>query len=90
MRTIVGAYSLSSDSKAFKNWTFEKLLESNKWNIPDSRVVPTDAGLFMPFVFVGDESFALSEHVLRPYPKKTFKFLTRVYNYRMSRARIIV
>jgi len=62
----VGSYSLSSDSKVFKNWTFRELLEINKLNIPDLRDVPSDAeGLSMPFAFVGDEAFALAEHVLR-------------------------
>ena len=57
----------------FRNWTFGKLLESNKLNIPDPRVVPIDAeGLSMPFVPVGGEAFALSERVLRPYPDKRY------------------
>ena len=56
----VGAYSSSSDSNVFKKSTFGKLLESNKLNIPDPRVLPSDAeGLSMPFVLVGDEAFAL-------------------------------
>jgi len=55
----------------FKNSIFGKLLESNKLNSPDPRVLPSDAeGLSMPFVLVGDGAFALSEHVLRPYPNK--------------------
>jgi len=54
----VGAYGSSSDSNVFKNSTFEKLLESNKLNIPDRRVLPSDEGLCMPFVLVGDEAFA--------------------------------
>jgi hypothetical protein len=63
-----GSYGLSSDPNVFKNWTFGKLLESNKLSIPDTGVVPSDVeGLSMPFVFVGDEAFALSEHWLRPY-----------------------
>jgi len=66
-----GAYASSSDSNVFKNSTFGKLLESNKLNIPDLSVLPSDAeGLSMPFVLVGDEAFALSGHVLRPYPNK--------------------
>jgi len=87
----VGAYSSSSNSNVFKISTFGKLLESNKLNIPDSRVLPSDAeGLSMPFVLVGDEAFALSEHVLRPYRNKKLTFLNRIYNYRLSRARRIV
>ena len=75
-----GAYGSSSDSNVFKNSTFGKLLESSKLNIPDPRVLPSDAeGLSMPFVPVGDEAFALSEHVLRPYPNKKLTFLKRIY-----------
>ena len=63
----------------FKNSTFVKLLESNKLNIPDPRVLPSDAeGLSMPFVLVGDVAFALSEHVLRPYRNKKLTFLKHI------------
>jgi len=87
----VGSYGSSSDFKVFKNWTFRKLLENNKLNIPDLRIVPSDAeGLSMPFVFAGDEVFPLSEHVLRPYPNKMLTCLKRIYNYRLSRTRRIV
>jgi hypothetical protein len=44
-----------------------KLLDSNKLNIPETRVLPSDEELDIPFVPVGDEGFVLSEHVLRPY-----------------------
>jgi len=64
----------------------ENYLESNKLNIPDPRVLPSDARLLStPFVHVGDEAFALSEHVLRPYPNKNLTFLKRIYNYRLSK-----
>jgi len=83
----VGAYGSSSDSNVFQKSTFGKLLGSNKLNIPDPRVLPSDAeGLSMPFVLLGDEAFALSEHVLRPYPNKKLTFLKLIYNYRLSRA----
>ena len=85
----VGAYGSSSDSNVFKNSTFGKLLESNKLNIPEPRVLPSDAeGLSMPFLPTGDEAFALSEHVLWPYPNKKLTFLKRIY--KLSRARRIV
>ena len=59
-----------------------KLLESNKLNIPDPRVLPSDAeGLSIPFVLVGDEAFASSEHVLRPYRNKKLTFLKHIYIY---------
>jgi len=80
----VGAYGSSSNSNVFKNSTFGKLLESNKLNIPDPRILPSDEeGLSMPFVLVGEEAFALSEHVLRPYHNKKLTFLkhTRWFKY---------
>jgi len=67
----VGACRSSIDSNVFKNSTFGKLLDSNKLNIPGPRVLPSDAeGLSMPFVLVGDEAFALSEHVYGHIPTK--------------------
>ena len=51
----VGAYASSSDSNVFKNSTFGKLLQSNKLNIPEPRVLPSDAEeLSMPFLLIGD------------------------------------
>ena len=44
----------------------------------------------MPFVIVGDEAFALSQHVLRPYLSRNLDVARRIYNYRLTRARIIV
>jgi len=53
----VGAYGSPCNPNVFKNSTFGKLLESNKLDIPDPRVLPSDAeGLSMPFVLVGDEA----------------------------------
>jgi hypothetical protein len=67
----VGACGSSSDLMCLKHRYFGKLLESNKLNIPDPRVLSRDAeGLSMPFVVVGDEAFGLSEHVLRPHRNK--------------------
>jgi hypothetical protein len=71
----VEAYGSSSDSDAFKNEKFGKLLQSNKLIIPDPIVLSSDAGLSVPIALVGDEAFALSEHVLRPYLNKSLTFL---------------
>jgi hypothetical protein len=56
----VGAYGSSSDSVVFQNSIFGKLLESNELNIPEPWVLPSDEErLYMPFVLVDDEAFAL-------------------------------
>jgi hypothetical protein len=38
----------------------------------------------MPFVIVGDEDFALPEHVLRPCPNRFLSPQQRIYNYRFN------
>jgi hypothetical protein len=67
----VGVYGASSDCNIFKNSNFRKKLEGNHLNMPGSRPLPNeDNGTPMPFVIVGDEAFALSQHVVRPYPSR--------------------
>ena len=63
----VGAFGKSIDSNVFKKSNIGRKLESNQLGIPGSRPLPNDEnGKCTPFVFVGDEAFAFSEHVLRP------------------------
>ncbi|KAI8432610.1 hypothetical protein MSG28_013596 [Choristoneura fumiferana] len=87
----VGAYGSGSDSTIFKRTNFAKKSEADSLNIPQSRCLPNDTnGPDMPFVLVGDEAFALSKHVMRPYPRKNLSVKQRVFNYRLSRARRMV
>lgn len=44
----------------------------------------------LPFVFVGDEAFALHKDFLKPYPQRELTHDRRVFNYRLSRARRVV
>jgi hypothetical protein len=67
----VGAVGKSSDSNVCKNKNIGRKLKSNQLGIPGSRPLPNDEnGKYMPFMIVGYEAFALSEHVLRPYPNR--------------------
>ena len=50
-------------SNAFKISKFGKLLVNNKLNISDPRLLPRDAAVLLPFLFVADGAFALSGHV---------------------------
>jgi len=50
--------------------------------------LPNDEkGKCMFFVIVGDEAFALSEHVLRRYPNGNLSVQQRIYNYRLTKVR---
>jgi len=54
--------------------------------LPDPTLLP-GTNIPFPFVFIGDEAFPLSIHMLRPYPRKRLTDDMRIFNYRLSRAR---
>ncbi|XP_046679392.1 protein ALP1-like [Homalodisca vitripennis] len=87
----VGSYGSNSDSNILKNSALGAKLIDGKLNIPQAQTLPNDEnGKPMPFVIVGDEAFATSRNIVRPYPRKNLSMKQRVYNYRMCRARRMV
>lgn len=44
----------------------------------------------VPYVFLGDSAFAISKHILKPFPQKNLIHDKRIFNYRLSRARRVV
>jgi len=77
--TDVGAYGSSSDCNIFKNSNFCKKLEGNHLNIPGPRPLPNEYNGTPRRFIVGDEAFALSQHVLRPYPSRNLDVARRIY-----------
>jgi len=87
----VGEVGKSSDYNVFKKSNIGRKLESNQLGIPGSRPLLNDEnGKCMLFVIVGDEAFALSEHVSRPYPNRNLSTQQRIYSYRLTRDRRMV
>ncbi|KAG0437581.1 hypothetical protein HPB47_017379 [Ixodes persulcatus] len=66
-------------------------LENGTLNLPDLGKLPRcqDPRL-APHVFVGDEAFQLRPDFLRPYPAKDLTGEKRVFNYQLSRGRILL
>lgn len=91
MSVEVGAYGSASDYNIFRKSKFGTLLSSGLLDIPDSKTLPNDEnGTEMPLILLGDETFAASERVLRPYPNRNVSPAKRIFNYRLSRARRMV
>jgi len=65
----------------WKNVVWKKL------NLPEPNLLPNTNNNPQPFVFIGDEAFALHTNVLRPYPGCNLTDIQRMFNYRLSRAR---
>ena len=83
----VGSFGREGDSTIFENSSFYKHLMNNSLNIPRSEPLPHTLGPNMPYTFVGDEAFGLSQHIMRPYKGKLLTKTKRIFNYRLSWAR---
>ncbi|XP_068219245.1 uncharacterized protein, partial [Palaemon carinicauda] len=78
-----------SDGRVIENTEFGKRLSNKRPNIPDD-TTPVNSNCRLPYVFVGDEAFALRPNFMKPYPQKDLNAEDRIYNYRLSRARRVV
>lgn len=59
-------------------------------NLPPPRSIVQN-GPELPFTLVGDEAFALTPFMMRPYPRaNNLNLQQKVFNYRLSQARKVV
>ena len=84
----VGTNGKVSDGAVLKNSNFGRKILDDDLNLPRPQPLPRRT-LPVPYVFIGDEAFALSPNIMKPYPKPSLDTLTRLCNYRFSRARRI-
>lgn len=85
----VGTNGRVSDGGVIKNTEFYNQLICEQLNIPPPE--PVNGSLFgLPYVFVGDEAFALRPDFMKPFNVKSLNDERRIFNYRLSRARRVV
>jgi hypothetical protein len=79
----VGTIGRFSDGNIFSNIVLAKKLNKQTLQFPPPALLPNIEQL-LPYVFVGDEAFPLSNNLMRPYPKKsvTGNYENKVFNYR--------
>lgn len=81
----VGVNGRASDGGVFKQTKFYEKLKSGTLNIPNVEPLPNSTEK-MPFIFVADDAFPLTEHIMKPYSHHTMEKEEIIYNYRLSRA----
>ncbi|XP_068121508.1 uncharacterized protein [Hyperolius riggenbachi] len=86
----VGAYGSSHDSSVFQHSRFGVKLRTGQMTLPPPRPWPDTVEPPYPCVFVADEAFALSEHVMRPYAQRDMIHKKVVFNNRLTKARQVV
>lgn len=85
----VGAYGSESDGGVFSRSDFGKGLQNGNIHLPSSVPLPGTQDNF-PYFFVADEAFPLSEHIMRPFPGNRLTEGKKIFNYRISSARILI
>ena len=65
----VGSMGRFSDGSIFSSSVLAKNLNKRTLQFPPPALLPNFEQP-LPYVFVGDEAFPLSDNLMRPYPKK--------------------
>lgn len=78
-----------SDGGVIKETRFYEKLNNRELNIPNKRK-PQNCSKALPFVFIGDEAFALRTDFMKPFGKNSLTTERKIYNYRLSRARRVI
>jgi hypothetical protein len=78
-------------SGVFDNCPLRRALTSGKIKIPEEKYLPGST-IKAPYVFHGDRAFALTEYLMRPFPRALLQERQEndVFSYRLSRARMVV
>ncbi|KAJ4937403.1 hypothetical protein JOQ06_001964 [Pogonophryne albipinna] len=87
----VGGFGKSSDSGSLRNSAFGESLRDGSLQLPPDTVIPGAERLgLLAHVFVGDEAFPLLDNLLHPFPGHHLTLERRMFNYCLSRARLVV
>ena len=85
----VGATGSCSDGGTFQDCGFYRALNEDKLGLPADDPLPNDTEP-MPYSIVADDAFALRTWLMKPYPNRKLTHGSRIFNYRLSRARRVV
>ena len=83
----VGSNGRVNDSGVWNKSSLHEAIQNGSVKLPDDEKLPN--GDVIPYVFLGDDAFALKTFMMKPYPQQNLTVEKRVYNYRHSRARRI-
>lgn len=84
----VGSYGKEGDAGIFMKSDLFKKIQNGQLKILPPTKLP-EADIEMPYVFVGDDAFSLTNYMMKPYSKNhaSQDRSKRIFNYRLSRAR---
>ena len=83
----IGSNGRVNDSGVWKKSPLLQAIQNGSVKLPKDDALPK--GVIEPYVFVGDDAFALKKFMMKRYPQQTLTVDKRVLKYRHSRARRI-
>ena len=85
----IGDSGNQSDGSVFANSFLGHAIENDMLNISKLSPLP-NSETWLPFVFVGDDTFELKENMMKPYPSQNRILEEKVFDYRLSRTGKII
>ena len=85
----IGDIGRQSDGSVYSSSHLGFAIENNQLNIPSQAKLPNSEKV-LPYVFVADDAFGLKRHLMKPFPSQNLPLDKRIFNYRLSCARIII
>ena len=85
----VGANGGCSDAQIYNACELKEMLISNEIGLPPPEPLPGQ-DVDVPYFLIGDDAFALTHFLMKPYSRRNLTRPERIFNYRLSRARRIV
>ncbi|XP_039951489.1 putative nuclease HARBI1, partial [Bactrocera tryoni] len=85
----VGKNGRASDAGIFRDSLFLMSLKNNELKIP-SKECPPGCDTALPYVFVADDAFPLTENIMKPFSHTSMIKDEIIFNYRLSLARGVV
>lgn len=77
----VGEYGRNSDGRALRESAFGKALANDQLNLPEAAPLPGEsAGSDFSYYFAADEAFLLTNHIMKPYPRRQLTNEKRIFN----------
>uniref|UniRef100_A0A1A8PU22 DDE Tnp4 domain-containing protein n=1 Tax=Nothobranchius pienaari TaxID=704102 RepID=A0A1A8PU22_9TELE len=87
----VGDFGEISDGGVYAASDLGRGMENGTLEVPPSAPLPGAAHLGdVPYVMVGNPAFPLKTYLMRPYPERNLNHDKKIFNYRLSRARMVV
>lgn len=84
----VGKNGRINDSTIYKEGPLYESIQNGSLNIPQGRKLQQN---YISYFFIGDDAFPISKNLMKPFnPNLHLTVAQQVFNYRLSRARMIV